>query len=368
MTVSPSTKKKIYFGSLLRDNSLGNQKCNSLGGLSDMQSGLDSDLGDISLTKRIEDILETGSKDCDNYRTHLSQLREILLLEGLPIEASNPTKNNRCSLRGRVWKVLLGVGHYDCSEYLSLVEGGKCKVYHKIRCDTFRTMATDKAYKSRVEEDQLIRLLNSFCRFCNASDDSDSFVDAATRSQNKVFKEKGLSFSYVQGMNVLAAPFLFSMPEIDAFYSFAKLVREYCPTYVQPTLVGVHAGLNILDEILENVDPELYCYLLSKHLKAELYAFPTVMTFSACTPPLVEVLKLWDFLFAYGPHLNIICAVAQFISLRDQILSSDSPMKILRTLPPLKASSIISLTVNIVNQIPSDLYNKLVRHPIQIEK
>lgn len=54
-----------------------------------------------------------------------------------------------------------------------------------------------------------------------------------------------LSFSYVQGMNVLAAPFLYVMPELDAFYTFTAFIQHACPLYVQPALEGVHCGLKV---------------------------------------------------------------------------------------------------------------------------
>ena len=55
-----------------------------------------------------------------------------------------------------------------------------------------------------------------------------------------------LGFTYVQGMNVLAAPFLYTMPsELEAFYCFSKFIEESCPLYVQPTLEGVHRGLKV---------------------------------------------------------------------------------------------------------------------------
>ena len=50
-----------------------------------------------------------------------------------------------------------------------------------------------------------------------------------------------LGFTYVQGMNVLAAPFLYMTPsELEASFCFAKCIGESCPLYVQPTLEGVH--------------------------------------------------------------------------------------------------------------------------------
>ena len=47
-------------------------------------------------------------------------------------------------------------------------------------------------------------------------------------------------------MNVLAAPFLYTMPsELEAFFCFANFIEECCPLYVQPTLEGVHRGLKV---------------------------------------------------------------------------------------------------------------------------
>jgi cell cycle arrest protein BUB2 len=97
-------------------------------------------------------------------------------------------------------------------------------------------------------------------------------------------------------MNVLAAPFLYTMPsEIEAFFCFSKFIEEACPLYVQPTLEGVHRGLKVrrasppfkalvsksvvfqlLDRCLKFVDPELYAHLRSKNLSAEIYAFACV--------------------------------------------------------------------------------------------
>ena len=128
---------------------------------------------------------------------------------------------------------------------------------------------------------------------------------------------------YVQGMNVLAAPFLYAArSEAEAFAAFARCIEYECPGYVRGSMDGVHRGLTLVDQILAIVDPKLSSHLLSKGMKAEIYAFPSVLTLCACTPPLPEVLVLWDFLFAYGIHLNLLCIVAQLVLVRDQLLNS----------------------------------------------
>ena len=124
-------------------------------------------------------------------------------------------------------------------------------------------------------------------------------------------------------MNVLCGPFLYAArSEAEAFTGFEKLITQECPGYVRGSMEGVHKGLALVDRVLDVVDPKLYSHLINNKMEARIYAFPSVLTLCACTPPLPEVLQLWDFLFAYGPHLNILCIVAQLIVMRDQLLSS----------------------------------------------
>lgn len=76
-------------------------------------------------------------------------------------------------------------------------------------------------------------------------------------------------------------------------------------------LDGVHAGCALVDRVLSVVDPVLFNYLESKFLTANIYAFPLVMSLHACVPPLEEAVKLWDAVFSFGVHLEILICVAQ---------------------------------------------------------
>lgn len=149
---------------------------------------------------------------------------------------------------------------------------------------------------------------------------SEDASQESSTSQQQITSDSAV---YVQGMNVLCAPFLYaSRSEVEAFALFHHFITQECPGYIRGAMDGVHKGLKLVDKCLEVVEPKLANHLFSKGMHAELYAFPSVLTLCACTPPLPEVLHLWDFLFAYGPHLNILCIVAQLIRMRDTLLAT----------------------------------------------
>lgn len=43
-----------------------------------------------------------------------------------------------------------------------------------------------------------------------------------------------------------------------------------------------------------------------------------------------------------------------------------SPMRLLRTFPPLEALPVIGIAVTLVRDLPTDLYDELVKHPYEI--
>ena len=112
-------------------------------------------------------------------------------------------------------------------------------------------------------------------------------------------------------MNVLVAPFLFIMPEVDAFFCFNALLSRHCPRYVLKNMDGTHHGCSRVDRILATLDAELYHYLQRKGVSATVYAFPMIVTMMGCLKPLSHVLRVWDAVFAFGIHLNVLLCVTQ---------------------------------------------------------
>ncbi|KAI1734238.1 rab-GTPase-TBC domain-containing protein [Xylaria scruposa] len=329
----------------------------------------------------------------DDVSSALATMRFKVLGQGIKSDIDGMS-----SSRIYIWLILLDAPVLSTDEYLKLVHRGASPAYAKIRNDTFRTLTTDPLFRRRVSEASLIRLLNAVAWILHdakeerrpssgrqslpASNSSSpsrgdlsqavaSSPGARTRARALTLTTEGSDSNasepgtYVQGMNVLAAPFLYAArSEAEAFVAFHQLLTKECPGYIRGAMVGVHRGLRLVDKVLGIVDTKLSLYLTSKGLSAEIYAFPSVLTLCACTPPLPEVLRLWDFLFAYGPHLNILCIVAQLIMMRNELLGSLSPNKLLRSFPTLHADQIKAHALAIIKMIPNDVYEEIVNHAL----
>lgn len=267
------------------------------------------------------------------------QLRYMVLTEGLQIPAGHDT----CPYRLYVWQILMKVPMLPVEDYTSLVQSAKllpAEKYSKIKNDTFRTLKTEDQFHQRVTEALLTRILGAL----------------AITMPNEV--------GYVQGLNVLLAPIAFacSKSEPQAYSILHTLVARHIPLYVTSDVVGVYTGCELVEVVLRLIDPKLAEEFESKFFRAKIYAFPLVLTLSACTPPLSQVLNLWDFLFAYGIHMNILFIVAQLVLARDELLGHDLPMKVLRTFPAIRAQEVVKLALSFVSELPSQVYLMVARH------
>ncbi|RYP55011.1 hypothetical protein DL768_000327 [Monosporascus sp. mg162] len=341
----------------------------------------------------LERLIRDGPPD-DDVRGALESARLKVLDQGIKTDSDGMS-----SSRIYAWLILLDAPFLETDAYLKLIHRGASPAYSKIRNDTFRTLTTDPLFRRRVSEASLIRLLNAIAwKLHDAREEqrrppssrqslpsgssrpSSSRSDVSMQTSSPAAKKRARALTlttegsevnasepgtYVQGMNVLAAPFLYAArSEAEAFVAFHRLLTKECPGYIRGAMDGVHRGLALVDKVLAIVDAKLSLYLTSKGLSAEIYAFPSVLTLCACTPPLPEVLRLWDFLFAYGPHLNIPCIVAQLIMMRNELLGSSSPNKLLRSFPTLQADQIKRTALAIVKMIPDDVYAEIVTHAL----
>ncbi|KAG7884228.1 hypothetical protein KL938_002100 [Ogataea parapolymorpha] len=172
----------------------------------------------------------------------LNQLRYTILCEGLPKD------NGLCPYRTYVWSILLRVEPLDVDYYANLVDRGPSNVFAKIQNDAFRTFQKDEEYSRKVSTSVLMRILNSH---------------ALEIESLELHNSAGAPASpYVQGMNILAAPFAYvCRSEVEAFALYSQLVSRYIPTYTTPNLLGVLNGVKLVDIILQLIDPKLYNFL-----------------------------------------------------------------------------------------------------------
>lgn len=90
------------------------------------------------------------------------------------------------------------------------------------------------------------------------------------------------------------------------------------------------------------------------------------MTLCAGTPPLHQLLQLWDYLLAFGTHLSILCIIAQLLLIRNELMTSPHPMKLLRQFPDLNAKRIIGVATTLIRDLKEPLYDELVQHMVEL--
>ncbi|TDH68254.1 hypothetical protein CCR75_004763 [Bremia lactucae] len=308
-----------------------------------------------------DDIIAT---DYERWR----ELKRLVIVHGLPQDEGfeldvEGARTSRNSLRGRVWKAFLGVENdVDMTKYSALVGKGASHYDGEIRNDTFRTFRGDSEFAQRVPEEKLVRLLNVFINELGSTP-----LGETNEEEGELARCGNLpSIRYVQGMNVLCAPLLYVLPEPEAYHMFCQLIVRHCPHYMAPQLKGVEKGCALVDKCLQTLDPELYRHLTSRGICAQIYALPLILSLFACVPPLHELLRVWDVLFAVGVHFVVVLAVAHTVLLREHLLKLDMDlMKVLslRCVPPLQSDLLISVALQLLHRLPEDLLYEIARHP-----
>lgn len=283
-----------------------------------------------------------------NHPTDCDALRRLVLLDGMPSDANNMRTDlfGRCSLRGLVWKALLGIGSVDADEYASLVRQGPSVEDSRIREDAPRTFSKNADFVSRVPTDKLIRLLNAY------------ILSTASNKRG----------AYAQSMSLLAAPFLYVMPEPDAFHCFRVFLQRSIPAYVH-RYSGARRGCELLDRCLLATHPNLHAVLARHGLNSEVYAFPVVSSLGACVPPLADTVRLWDIQLAFGAHLHILFILARLLLASASILeqaerSSAAPLST-RELEHgfgLDAETVLAKAVPLSRLLDAELYAQLALH------
>lgn len=106
---------------------------------------------------------------------------------------------------------------------------------------------------------------------------------------------------YAQGMNFIAMPLLFNMPEEEAFTLFVRLMSKYdLRSLFTAEMPGLHLRLYQFERLLEDHEPALYCHLHRRGVSPNLYATQWFLTLFAYRFPLQLVLRVYDLIFSEG--------------------------------------------------------------------
>jgi hypothetical protein len=106
---------------------------------------------------------------------------------------------------------------------------------------------------------------------------------------------------YAQGMNFIAMPLLFNMPEEEAFSLFVTLMNKYgLRDLFVSDMAGLHLHLYQFERLLEEFEPALYCHLRRREVKPQLYATQWFLTLFAYRFPLQLVLRIYDLILSEG--------------------------------------------------------------------
>jgi hypothetical protein len=106
---------------------------------------------------------------------------------------------------------------------------------------------------------------------------------------------------YAQGMNFIAMPLLFNMPEEEAFSLFVTLMNKYgLRDLFVHDMAGLHLHLYQFERLLEDFEPALCCHLRRREVKPQLYATQWFLTLFAYRFPLQLVLRIYDLILSEG--------------------------------------------------------------------
>ena len=135
---------------------------------------------------------------------------------------------------------------------------------------------------------------------------------------------------YAQGMNFLAMPLLFNMPEEEAFSLMVRLMNQYHlrDMFIQD-MPGLHLHLYQFERLLEDFEPALYCHLHRRGVTPQLYATQWFLTLFAYRFPLQLVLRIYDLILSEGLESAILKFAVVLMQRNAQTLLAMNDMKAL---------------------------------------
>ncbi|KAF2839542.1 RabGAP/TBC [Patellaria atrata CBS 101060] len=166
--------------------------------------------------------------------------------------------------------------------------------------------AAERAKKAREDSAALAKLEKVIKRDLGARTSYSKYVMAAGLQDGlfgvcKAYALFDQEVGYAQGMNFIAMPLLFNMPEEEAFCLMVRLMNKYGlrEMFIQD-MPGLHLHLYQFERLLEEFDPALYCHLHRRGVSPQLYATQWFLTLFAYRFPLQLVLRIYDLILSEG--------------------------------------------------------------------
>ena len=168
--------------------------------------------------------------------------------------------------------------------------------------------------------------------------------------------------NYVQGMNEIIAPIYYCYSfdkiyienecniEADTFWSFYNLMNKIKSVFIREDDrcdKGVFGKSNKLKELVKIVDKDIYAHFLKHKLDYSLFAFRWFILFFSQDFLMIDILRLWDFLFCEENKFKntFYISLAIMLMKKDSLLDSDLPAMI----EELQRLDVIDVEMLIIN-------------------
>jgi hypothetical protein len=223
----------------------------------------------------------------------------------------------------------------------------------------------NKYFKDNEVKDQIARDVDRThpdIHFFNNQDGSSALHKQCMRRTLFVYAKLNPGLMYVQGMNELHAPLLWTFKtdaaseedskyaEADAFWCFMEIMSEFRDHFCKQldnSDSGIRATMTRLLEILQELDYELWDHLHNRvKIDPQYFAFRwlTLMLTQEYTLP--DAMQLWDCMLAdpSGKKDSLLrTCIGMILLVRSQLLVGDfaSNLKLLQHYPPTDVSIVI---------------------------
>lgn len=168
------------------------------------------------------------------------------------------------------------------------------------------SLIAEKKKKAKEEAAALLKLEKAIRRDLGARTSYSKYVMAAGLQEGlfgvcKAYALFDDAVGYAQGMNFIAMPLLFNMPEEEAFCLLVRLMNKYgLRDMFIHDMPGLHLHLYQFERLLEDFEPALYCHLHRRGVSPQLYATQWFLTLFAYRFPLQLVLRIYDLILSEG--------------------------------------------------------------------